>query len=44
MAACWQAAGGALSIKLFDKKAARYESKDFGDAPIEAEAEAEEKA
>ena len=27
-----QAAGGALSIKVFDKKAARYESKDFGEA------------
>ena len=26
-----QAAGAALSIKIFDKKNARYESKDFGD-------------
>jgi len=27
-----QAGGAALSIKIFDKKAARYESKDFGEA------------
>jgi len=36
-----QAAGGALSIQLFDKKAARYESKDFGDEAIEADAKAD---
>jgi len=26
-----KAGGAALSIKIFDKKAARYEAKDFGD-------------
>ena len=41
-----QALGAAASIKIFDKKAARYEAKDFGDATAvevdakEAEAEA----
>ena len=30
-----QAGGTALSIKIFDKKAARYETKDFGDAKEE---------
>jgi len=39
-----QAAAGALSIKIFDKKAARYESKDFGDAAIETKAQSEEEA
>jgi len=34
-----QAAGSALSIKIFDKKAARYEDKDFGDAVAAKEAE-----
>jgi len=34
-----QAAGDALSIKIFDKKAARYESKDFGDAANKAAAD-----
>ena len=34
--------GAALSIKIFDKKAARYETKDFGDAKEEKEAEDEE--
>ena len=35
-----QAGASALSIKVFDKKAARYESKDFGDAEVvEAKAE-----
>ena len=37
-----QAGGTALSIKIFDKKAARYETKDFGDAKEEKEAEDEE--
>ena len=38
-----QAVGGALSIKIFDKKAARYESKDFGDAAKKEEPEEEAK-
>ena len=37
-----QAMGAALSIKIFDKKNARYESKDFGDAAKPAEEEAKE--
>jgi len=37
-----QALGAAASIKIFDKKAARYEAKDFGDAKaVEVEAEDE---
>ena len=34
-----QAAGAGLSIKIFDKKNARYEEKDFGDAKKEAKEE-----
>ena len=35
-----QAAGAALSIKVFDKKAARYEEKDFSDAKPDKKTEA----
>ena len=35
-----QAMGAALSIKIFDKKNARYESKDFGDEEKETEKDA----
>jgi len=38
-----QAAGSALAIKIFDKKAARYESKDFGDAAAKPEEEEQER-
>ena len=34
-----QAGGAALSIKIFDKKNARYETKDFGDEKEEKEEE-----
>ena len=34
-----QAGGAALSIQIFDKKAARYEDKDFGDAQREPKEE-----
>ena len=33
-----QALGTSLSIKIFDKKASRYETKDFGDAKKESDA------
>ena len=36
-----QAMGAALSIKIFDKKNARYESKDFGDKDADEAAEKE---
>jgi len=39
-----QALGAALSIKIFDKKAARYETKDFGDDKPVVEVDAEETA
>ena len=37
-----QAAGSSLSIKIFDKKAARYESKDFGDKEPEEDESSED--
>ena len=37
-----QAGSGALAIKIFDKKASRYEEKDFGDAAAKEEDEVKE--